>query len=122
MKSVLELALLSGQCEVIVQSTNCPLATSSYQATAIAVAITVTSASCSRNFQPNAINWSYRKRGSVPRTQIYRKRNAKTFAANQNTGRIAVKICEWPNTGPCHPPKNRSVATHATVIMFAYSA
>lgn len=23
-----------------------------------------------KNFHPNAINWSYRKRGNVPRTQI----------------------------------------------------
>ena len=27
-----------------------------------------------------------------------------------------------PNNGPCHPPKNSSVARHATVIMLAYSA
>lgn len=41
-----------------------------FNATIKLVTIMFASASGRRNFQPNAINWSYRKRGNVPRTQI----------------------------------------------------
>ena len=44
-------------------------------------------------------------------------RKATTFSTNQATGNTSCKIRK---RGPCHPPRNSKVATHATVIMFAY--
>src|SRR5690242_12907279 len=75
----------------------------------------------SRTFQLNPISWSYRNRGNVPRTQIYRNKKKKTRSANQNTGSIACST-GGPNRGPCQPPRNRIVARQATVTMLAYSA
>src|SRR5271157_2190573 len=49
-----------------------------------------------RTFQPNFINWSYRNRGKVARTQMKKKMKKKTLIKNQITG---GKI------GPCQPPK-----------------
>ncbi len=36
-----------------------------------------------KTFQPNFINWSYRRRGSVPRSQTKTKKKASTFTKNQ---------------------------------------
>src|ERR1044071_6805491 len=74
-----------------------------------------------RNFQLNAITWSYRKRGKVPRTQMYKNKKNRIRSANQNSGSTACKS-GGPNSGPFHPPRNSNEARHATVIMFAYSA
>src|SRR5438270_5968315 len=90
-------------------------------ATTNAVITRFATASGNKNFHPKAISWSYRKRGSVPRTQMYRIMKQKTFATNQNTGRIACRM-GGPKIGPCQPPRKSSVARHPTVIMFAYSA
>src|ERR1700733_15547634 len=35
-------------------------------------------------FQPKAINWSYRKRGNVPRIHTYTNKNTKIFDSSQN--------------------------------------
>src|ERR1700720_4321198 len=48
------------------------------------VAITFTIESGSSSFHPNAISWSYRKRGSVPRIHTYTKRKTRIFDSSQN--------------------------------------
>ena len=57
------------------------------RATAKAVISRLASARGNRNFQANAINWSYRKRGKVPRIQMKMKSRKPVFAVNQNSGR-----------------------------------
>src|SRR5579872_561899 len=82
---------------------------------------TLASARGTRNFHPNAMSWSYRKRGNVPRTQMYRNKKKPTLRQNQKTGSQSCS-CGGPKTGPCQPPRNTSVATQLTVTMFTYSA
>jgi len=36
-----------------------------------------------KTFQPNCMNWSYRKRGKVPRSHTNTKKNVRTFKKNQ---------------------------------------
>src|SRR6267378_3871770 len=48
------------------------------------VTITFAIESGSSNFHPNAINWSYRKRGSVPRIHTYTNRKTRIFDSSQN--------------------------------------
>jgi hypothetical protein len=50
--------------------------------TIITVKITFAKAKGKRNFQPKFINWSNLKRGKVPRTQIYKNKNAKILNKN----------------------------------------
>src|SRR6185503_8496432 len=60
---------------------------------------------------------------SVPRIHIYRKIKKKTLAAKYTTGsRDCPSGGRNESCGPCHPPKNSSVAKHATVNMCTYSA
>src|SRR3954447_11153984 len=84
-------------------------------------------ASGTRNFHPKPINWSYRKRGVVPRTQMYRKTKKKTFNTNQKTGSSACMTIQCGvgsrlPKGLDQPPKKSNVATQPTVIILAYSA
>jgi hypothetical protein len=75
-------------------------------------------------FQPSAMNWSYRSRGSVPRSQMNTKMNTTTLATNHSTG-------HQPALAPCHseighgarqPPRNSVDASAETVTMLMYSA
>src|SRR5579872_5426522 len=81
----------------------------------------------SRNFQPKSMSWSYRKRGSVPRIQMYKKMKKKTFSENHPTGSRSCSMrgpklgIKSPN-GLFQPPRNSNVARLATVHMLAYSA
>src|SRR5215467_10942020 len=57
-----------------------------------------TMATGNMNTHAKCMSWSYRKRGSVPRIQIYRKRIKPTLAANQKNGSRMVLTTGTRNT------------------------
>src|SRR5580658_2580789 len=71
-----------------------------------------------QNFQAKFINWSWRSRGSVPRTQIKTKSENMTFEKNQ--------IHEGTNprneNGADHPPRKSVAHNPEMEIMDKYSA
>src|SRR5882724_9507962 len=56
------------------------------KATINAVASRFSTAAGNKNFQAKPINWSYRKRGSVPRIQMKTNNRNPVLARNQNNG------------------------------------
>src|SRR4051794_21047164 len=76
-------------------------------------------------FQPNCMNWSYRSRGSVPRSQTKKKMPRTTLATNHSIGHqpelAPAQIVEIGN-GARQPPRNSVAASAETVTMLMYSA
>src|SRR5262245_40920853 len=77
-------------------------------------------------FHPNRMNWSYRSRGSVPRSQMKTNMKTHSLAMNQITGHqpsfAPDQIGPPSGQGACQPPRNSVVANAATVNMLMYSA
>ncbi|SHT92660.1 Uncharacterised protein [Mycobacteroides abscessus subsp. abscessus] len=75
-------------------------------------------------FQPSAMNWSYRRRGSVARSHMNRNRNAHTLPTNHSSGHQPVLApgMRLSGQGACQPPRNSVVARAETVVMLTYSA
>src|SRR5437016_11251403 len=92
--------------------------------TTIDVITMLPSASGNITFHPKRMSWSYRRRGSVARSQKNRNRNAYTFTVNQATPSIQERLSgsRVPGYGALYPPRNRTEAMQDTRIMFAYSA
>src|SRR2546428_9650868 len=86
--------------------------------------MTLAMATGRNTFHPMFINWSKRKRGKVPRTQIKTYRKVKTLIENQRGGGIRSRKARAATlgNGRSHPPKKRVTANDETVIMLAYSA
>ncbi len=83
------------------------------------------SASGKKRRQPRSINWSYRKRGHIQRTQMNNSRNPNTFARKiamcaMPPGSV-VAVWSRPNYGSVQPPKNSVTIIADARIMFAYS-
>src|SRR5208282_497156 len=83
------------------------------------------SASGTNRRQPRSINWSYRKRGNIQRTQMNNTMNNSIFTRK-------IKICArpvtrlaagWssPQNGSVQPPKNSVTIIAADAIMLEYS-
>src|SRR5207253_7888 len=73
-------------------------------------------------FHPRRINWSYRKRGSVQRTQTKTQRKKAVFTAKIRIDRIAPSTpCGW-NPGSDQPPKKSVTVSEAATVMLTYSA
>src|SRR5918911_3682909 len=85
---------------------------------------TQTSAPGMRIFQPNRMNWSYRSRGSVPRSQMKTKRKTQSLRTNHSTGHQPVFAPLQSEIGQDarQPPRNSVVAIAETVTMLTYSA
>ena len=83
------------------------------------------SASGKNRRQPKSINWSYRKRGHIQRTQMNTSRNTNTFARKIATCAMppgnVVAVWSRPNHGSVQPPKNSVTIIADARIMFAYS-
>src|SRR3954454_451806 len=79
-----------------------------------------------RIFHPSAMNWSSRKRGSVPRNQMKPNNNVNIFARNHSTGHqpwfSALLSISESGHGARQPPRNSVVANAETVVMLMYSA
>src|SRR5712692_2550500 len=98
--------------------------------TTIEVITIFPSASGSMTFHPNFMSWSYRKRGSVARSQKNRKRKKYTFTVNQNTPEIQARDSgrrrnsgtNGSGIGLLYPPRKSTDAIQETRIMLAYSA
>src|SRR5215217_2159386 len=75
-------------------------------------------------FQPSPMNWSYRIRGSVPRSQKNTNMKVHTLATNHSSGHHPVLAPSHMliGHGACHPPRNSVVASAETVNMLTYSA
>src|SRR5436309_6212058 len=82
------------------------------------------SAKGSITFHPKRMSWSYRRRGSVARSQKNRNKKPYTFTVNQATPSIQARLAgsRVPGYGAWYPPRNRTEAMQETRIMFAYSA
>src|SRR5690349_8035027 len=77
-----------------------------------------------RIFHPKRMNWSYRRRGSVPRSQMQTKRITTILPRNQRTGHqpaFAPSQIEI-GQGARQPPRESVVASAETVTMLMYSA
>src|SRR5215469_12963910 len=69
------------------------------------------------NFQAKFINWSWRSRGSVPRSQISTQIESMTFEKNQ-----IHEGMNWRNeNGADHPPRNSVVPSPEIENMARYS-
>ncbi len=98
--------------------------TSSESTRTPATSIVHTSAAGTSTFQPKRMNWSYRIRGSVPRSQTKKKMNTAVLARNHTIGKKPLEknsIRENGN-GASQPPRNSVVASADTVTMLMYSA
>ncbi len=77
-------------------------------------------------FQPNFMNWSYRSRGSEPRSQMNRNMNSQTLAVNHSSGHQPSlnmpSLIADSGHGARQPPRNSVVARAETVTMLTYSA
>src|SRR5205814_5339399 len=75
-------------------------------------------------FQPNDMSWSYRIRGSVPRSQTKQNSRISTLARNHSSGHQPVFAPDHSviGHGARQPPRNKVVARAATVVMLMYSA
>jgi hypothetical protein len=90
-----------------------------YKIITTAVTTMLTMLKGKRTFHPNFINWSYRKRGKVARSQIKIKLKIKTLMPNQMGPHHAGQEIK---PGPSQPPK-KSVTIKALMrITLAYSA
>src|SRR6185312_277824 len=81
----------------------------------------------SMTFQPSAMSWSYRKRGSVHRTQMNTNTKNRIFAQkNPNVSSVFSSVCgatlSQSVNGMSQPPKNSVDISALAVITFAYSA
>ena len=77
-----------------------------------------------RIFHPKRMNWSYRNRGSVPRSQIKTKMKSWTLMSHHSNGHqpvLALSHSEMGH-GARQPPRKRVVASAETVTMLMYSA
>src|SRR3569833_2828007 len=84
-----------------------------------------TSPTGTRNFQPKCMNWSYRSRGSVPRSQMNTNSARITLAVNQSSGHqpeLAPSQTVEIGNGARQPPRNSVAARAETVTMLMYSA
>jgi hypothetical protein len=61
----------------------------------------------SMNFQAKFINWSMRRRGKLPRTQMNKQIKAKSFVKNQTYEGIQVRN----ENGALQPPRNNVTAS-----------
>ena len=71
------------------------------------------------------MNWSYRSRGSVPRSQTNTKMPPITLVVNQRIGHqpeLAPSQTVEIGHGARQPPRNSVVASAETVTMLMYSA
>src|SRR3954468_12339177 len=76
-------------------------------------------------FQPSFISWSYRTRGSEPRSQMKKKMNIHIFTRNHRTGHqpsLAPAQTVVIGGGARQPPRNRVVASADSVARLMYSA
>src|SRR4029078_6793366 len=83
------------------------------------------SATGRRHFQPNAMSWSYRKRGSVQRIHMMKKIQKNVFTKNMRWLRITqyhTPVSSARVNGMSQPPKNRVATIALTVTTLAYSA
>ncbi len=73
--------------------------------------------------QPRSINWSYRNRGSIQRTQMKTTIRTTIFAMNTPMWKRPPNnpSAGVPRNGNVHPPKNKVTIIAALAIMFAYS-
>src|SRR6185437_9413338 len=76
-----------------------------------------TSVMGSMNFHAKFINWSMRRRGSVPRTQMNPAINAMSFAKNHIHDGINVRN----ESGAVHPPRNSVTASPLIANIPRYS-
>src|SRR5690349_14381324 len=81
----------------------------------------------SMNFQPSDMSWSYRKRGSVQRTQMNTNTKTNTFSQKKpNVSSVLMSVCGAALShcvnGMSQPPKNSVAISALAVMMFAYSA
>src|SRR3569833_1393854 len=77
-----------------------------------------------RTFQPKRKNWSYRSRGSVPRSHTKTNSRISTLTVNQSTGHqpwFAALHSEIGH-GARQPPRKSVVHSAETVPMLMYSA
>src|SRR5213078_4821655 len=81
--------------------------------TSAAVMTALTVATGSNTFQPKRISWSYRRRGSVVRSQMKTKRTPIVLSRNQ-IGPMSH--------GPCQPSKKSVTIKPESVIRLMYSA
>src|SRR5690625_1609578 len=79
-----------------------------------------------RTFQPSFMNWSYRRRGSVPRSQTNTAISSTTLPRNHNSGHQPVlnipSLIVEIGQGARQPPRNNVVAIAETLTMLMYSA
>ena len=91
----------------------------------IAVTTMFASASGMNRRHPKSINWSYRKRGSIHRTQMNTPSNTKTFPRKMPIWavppRIVVAGSFKPNIGSVQPPKKSVTIMPEAAIMLVYS-
>ena len=78
-----------------------------------------------RNFQPKRMNWSYRMRGSVPRSHTKNHMNIHILRVNhsrphQPPANVPSPMAEMSG-GAAGPPRNIVVASAETVNMLTYS-
>ena len=69
------------------------------------------------NFHAKFINWSMRRRGSVPRTHMNAKMIASSFAKNHTYEGIQVR----KEKGAAQPPRKRVIAMALVANMPRYS-
>src|SRR5260370_4330133 len=94
---------------------------------ATARSVMYTRESGSSTFQPSAMSWSYRKRGSVHRTQTYVKRNTKVLKPKTTSVANVFRTLGSPVESHAvnrmaHPPTNRVAIKPEPLTMFEYSA
>ena len=84
------------------------------------------SASGTNRRQPKSINWSYRKRGNIQRTQMKTVINPAIFNRNINicTMAMPMECAGWsnPQNGSVQPPKNNVVIIPVVATILEYSA
>src|SRR5690606_14213326 len=75
-------------------------------------------------FQPNAISWSYRTRGSEARTQTKKEKTSTSLMKNQSIGHQPVFAPSHSEIGhgARQPPRNSVIEIAETVNMLMYSA
>src|SRR6266567_5330877 len=75
-------------------------------------------------FHPIFMNWSYRSRGNVPRSQMKTNTKTRTLPKNQTTGIQPLLAADQSEIGhgARQPPRNSVVARAETVTRLTYSA
>src|SRR5580658_8702142 len=85
-----------------------------------------TNASGNIRRQPKSINWSYRKRGNIQRTQMKTTMKNNIFAMNTRMCAMPKPMdcagVSKPQNGSVQPPKNNVTIIADEATMFEYSA